>query len=149
MNIESLPTRNDFHFAEASLAKTGWKWEPCGDHVLVYPSTDHRQVLLSAISYQLMGRWVRPAYARVDLETYVDLRLVSIPLLRFGFSETGSLSLLGAEVDMKQMTICYRVLIPSEADQVELTTGVFSAYLAMDDIRKIITHYHEVSDRSE
>lgn len=144
MNIESLPSRNDRPFAEAAIAKIGWRSEPCGPHLLVYPRGDDTNVLLSALSYQWLGMWLRPVYAKIEIETDVDLRLVSIPLLRFGFSETGSVSLLGADEAMKRMTICYRVLVPSEAEAPVLASAVFAADLAKDDIAKIIRHYHDL-----
>ncbi len=145
MNIDALPSRLDLSFAEETIAAQGWSTLEAGENLLVSPTGEAGKVLVSGRSYHFLNQWLRPVYSRVDIESDLDIRLITIPLLKYAMSEVGTISLYHADEGAKCVTIFYRVLIPSEADKVDLLNGILTALYSADDIKKLIAHYHDNS----
>lgn len=144
MNLENLPHRNDLESAVEMIHSLGWKTTPVGNFVEVRPSTQSPAVLVSALSYQFCGIWLRPVYTKLTMESSIDLDTISSVLLLTSFDEVGSVSVIEMDREAKSMTITYRLLIPSEpSERAYVAEGIWAASLSGADLQANIKRIHE------
>ncbi len=144
MKLEQLPSRNDLESAVAMINSLGWTARPIGDFVEVHCSTQSPAVLVSALSYQFCGGWLRPVYSKVTLDSFIDINTISSVLLLTSFGELGSVTVMDMNKETKSITITYRVLIPSEpAERVHFAEGIMAASFAGADIEANLRRIHE------
>jgi hypothetical protein len=140
MKLTSLPARNDLEPLLAMFESLGWAVESCSDHVVVRMSSKSTPVEVSAISYKLCGMWMRPIYTKIKIVSSIDFNKISSILLLHTFDELVSVSISDWEEETKLITLCCRLLIPSEpAERAYLAEAIMAATFNDTDMRKILT----------
>jgi hypothetical protein len=144
MNLENLPSRDDLESAVEMIHSLGWKTKAVGNFVEVRPSTQSPAVLVSALSYQFCGIWLRPIYTKLTVESFIDLDTIASVLLLTSFDEVGAVSVMEMDREAKSMTITYRLLIPSQpSERAYMAEGILAASMSGADLQKNLKRMHE------